>query len=802
MQSLLNDLRYALRSLRKAPAFTTAAVVTLALGISVNTAIFSVINTVLIRRLPYKDSDRIVLIYETEPELPRAPVTLPDLLDWRQRAHTLQSIAAVQPQLAVLSGDPGAERIPMLSVTVDLFDTLGIQPAVGRKFTVDEGRLGRNNVVILSDSLFRRRYGGDPAIVGRQIRLEGGLYSVIGVMPPGFTYFNNYGFFGQAWCPMVLQSNEQMRGRHDRFAVARLAPGATTTQAQAEMSGIAAQLEREHPGFNGKIGAFVVPFQQDLTARVRDMLLALLGAVGFVLLIACANVANLLLARGLARRQELAVRAALGASRWRLVRQLLTESLVLACLGGCVGLVLAFGCVEALKHIQTLRIARLTDVSVDRLVLLYSVALTMGAGILFGLLPALLQSRHHLEAERKEGGGRTIAGSGRASLLRSLLVVSELGLAVILLVGAGLMVRSFTRLLLTPLGFRPDDVLTAGISLPEKQYLSSEKTRAFTHALLDRVRAIPGVTTASITSKIPLQGGQNGTMVVEGQTYSNAEMEGPLVESSSVYPGYFKAMGIPLLAGRVFSDGDLRPGFNALIVNQTFVRVLLHGAQPLGKRISFSKNPPRWQEIIGVVADTRQHGLARSPLPEVYDLDGGSHMILVAHTTRAPSLLVEPVRKELAALDRDVPLAEVRTMQEILDGAAGPTRSYMRLLGAFAVVALVLAAIGIYSLIAFAMSQREHEIGIRLALGATPRNVIFMILSGAAKLVSAGLAAGIGGALLLTGYLKSLLYEVSPFDPLTFAAVALLLAIIALTASFVPARRATSMDPYQALRHE
>jgi putative ABC transport system permease protein len=601
---------------------------------------------------------------------------------------------------------------------------------------------------------------------------------------------------------MVLEKNERMRGSHDRFAIGRLKPGATAEQAQAEMTAIAAQLERQHPDTNGKIGARVIPYQQDLTARVRDLLLALLGAVGFVLLIACANVANLLLARGMARRQELAVRAALGATRWRLVRQLLTESVLLAAAGGAIGLCLAYGGVEALKRIETMNIARLADVSVDRTVLLYSVLITAAAGLLFGLVPAVLQSRRDLHAELQQSASRTVAGSGRASLLRSVLVASELGLAVVLLVGAGLMVRSLTRLLATPLGFRPEGVLTAGISLPEKQYGSAQKTTAFVGALLERVRAIPGVAAASVTSKLPLRGGQNGTMVVEGETYSNAEMEGPLVESSNVYPGYFQAMGIPVRAGRVFTEADLRPGFKGLIVNESFVRVLLHGASPLGKRISYDKKPPHWFEIIGVVADIRQHGIATSAMPEVYAPSAEPRLILVAHTRLEPSRLIEPVRKELAALDRDVPLAEVRTMQEIVDLSAGPNRTYMRLIGAFAAVALALAAIGIYGLIAFAMSQRNQEIGIRLALGATPRKVIAMVLGDAGKLIAAGLALGIGGAVAVTRYLKSLLYEVSPFDPATFAAVALFLAAVALSASFLPALRATSVDPSRALHHE
>ena len=802
MYSLLTDLRYAVRSLRTAPAFTTAAVVTLALGIGANTAIFSVVNTVLIQKLPYKDPGRIVIMYETEPELPKAPVTMPDLMDWRGRARGFESIASVQPQFAVLSDDNRPERIPALAVTVDFFSTMGVPPAIGRGFTSEEAQQGRNNVVILSDPLFRRRFGGDPGVIGRKIRIDGGAFTVVGVMPPKFAFLNKYAFTNEAWFPMVLEMNEARRGSHDRFAVGRLKPGVTLEQAQAEMSAIAAQLEREHPNTNGKIGARIVPYQEDLTGRVREILVALLGAVGFVLLIACANVANLLLARGMARRQELAIRGALGATRGRIVRQLLTESVLLAAIGGAVGLALAYGAVAGLKHIETLNIARLADISVDRTVLTFLLLISAAAGLLFGFIPAVLQSRHDLHTELKQTIDRTVAGGGRASLFRSVLVAAELGLAVILLIGAGLMIRSVGRLLAIPLGFRPEGVLTAQILLPEKQYGSEEKTAAFVRSVLDRVRAIPGVTAASVANKLPLRGGQNGTMVVEGETYSNAEMEGPLVENSNVYPGFFKVMGIPLRAGRVFTDADFRKGFNGLIVNEAFVRVLLHGRSAVGKHISYDKNPPHWQEIVGVVADTRQHGLSNSAMPEVYALSATPFLTLVAHTTLGASRLVEPIRKEVAAVDRDVPLAEVRTMQEILDLSSAPHRTYMALIGVFAVVALALAAVGIYGLIAFAMSQRRHEIGIRLALGATRGSVLAMVLGEAGKLIAAGLIVGGGGALLMTKYLKSLLYEVSPSDPLTFAAVLLFLAAVAFAASLVPALRATGVDPARALRHE
>ncbi len=802
MRNLLSDLRYALRSLNNAPGFAAATVLTVALGIGVNTAMFSVVNTVLLRPLPYRDPGRIITMYETEPELPKAPVTGPDLIDWRERSRSFEHIASLTPSFVVLTGGDRAERLPVLSITTDFFETIGVQPSLGRAFTSEEGQKGRDNVIILSDELFQRRFGGDRSVIGRTIRVDGAPVVVVGVMPAGFSFQFRWKFPNLAWTPMVLEKNENRRGSHDRLAIGRLKSDVTLDQAQREMSGIAAQLEREHPASNGKIGARLVPLQVDNTGNVREIMLALLGAVGFVLLIACANVSNLLLARGIARRQELAIRAAMGAGRWRIVQQLLTESVVVAVMGGILGLALAFGGVAALRHVESLNISRLSDLTVDRTVLLFSTLITVGAGLLFGLAPALLQARRDLHTEIRQSTERTVAGSGRASILRSVLVASELSVAVVLLIGAGLMIRSVNRLLGTPLGFRPAGVITAQISLPEKQYDTDQKTEAFVRALLDRTRAIPGVTSASVANKIPLKGGQNGTMVVEGQSWGSAQMEGPLVESSSVYPGFFKAMGIPVRMGRVFSDSDLRKDFTGLVVNETFVRVMLKNQNPLGKRVSYDKNPPHWHEIIGVVADTRQHGLTVAALPEAYNLSASQYLTLVAHTDLDPAALVSALRNAVSSVDRDIPLADVHTMQDIVNESSAGNRTYMGLITSFAGIAMVLASIGIYGVIAFAMSQRRHEIGIRMALGATRMNVIAMALGGAGKLIVAGIAVGIGGAFLLTQYLKTLLYEVSPLDPITFVSVPLLLAAVALIASFIPSVRASGLEPIRALRHE
>jgi predicted permease len=800
MRKVPTDVRYAFRTFRKAPAFAAAAILTFAIGVGVNTAMFSLINTVLLQPPPFHEPERLAVIYEVEPEMEKAPVTMPDLIDWRERAKSFETIASLQPRYMVFSGGERAERVTSMAVTADFFAMIGVQPALGRAFVPEEAMEGRSNVVILSDEVFRGRFGGDRRILGSAIRADGGTYTVVGVMPPGFRFHTRWQFTPQAWMPMILTRNEDVRGSHDRLAVGRLKPGVSLQQAQVEMSAIASQLEREHPATNGKIGARVVQNQADLTGGISEALFAMLGAVGFVLLIACANVANLLLARGVARRQEMAIRAALGADRSRLMRQMITECLLLAAAGGIAGLAMAFGGVAALRRIESLPIPRLSEIRVDGTVFFYTLIITAIAGLISGLAPALFQSRGDLQTELKQSTGRAVAGSRRASFFRRMLVSAELGLAVILLIGAGLMIRSVGKLLATPLGFRPEGVLTAQISLPEKQYGSEEKTAVFVRSLLGRVRAIPGVTTASVANRIPLKGGPNGTMVVEGDFIPGAEMEGPLVESSIVYPGYFQTMGIALKSGRVFQESDLHKDFKGLIVNEAFVRVLLKNANALGKRISYDKNPPHWQEIIGVVADARQRGLTSPAAPEVYGLAAGPFFTLVVRTQMDPNQLVASVRSQLAAVDPDIPLSEARTMTEVLDESSAGSRNFTRLIGVFAASALILAAIGIYGLMAFAMSQRKQEIGIRMAIGATARNILGLALADAAKVVGAGVGIGVVGAFLLTHFLKSLLYEVSPLDPLTFVAVPAFLAAIAFAASFIPAARATRLDPVGTLR--
>ncbi|HUI57856.1 MAG TPA: ABC transporter permease [Bryobacteraceae bacterium] len=800
MHILLSDLRYAFRMLRKAPGFTAAAVLTLALGIGLNTAIFSVVHTVLIQDLPYRQPDRLIDLHETEPQLPKAPVTMPDLIAWRERSHSFEAISSFRPEYAALTGGDRPERLPIMVVTPDFFSTLGVQPALGRSFSAEEGTKGHDAVVILSHGVFQRYFGGDRSVIGRTITLDGTPRAVVGIMPRRFQLLYRFQFPVDAWIPMVLVKGGN--SSHDRFALARLRPAVTLGQAQAEMTAIAAQLQRENPTGNWQIGTRLVPLREDVTGNVHDILVALVGAVGFVLLIACVNVANLLLARGIARGQELAVRAALGAGRARITRQLLTEALLLAVAGGGAGLLLAFAGVHALRFFESLTVPRLAETTINRAVLLYSCLITIGAGLLFGIAPPLSQSRRDLNTELRQSGERTVAGSGHATNLRGVLVAAEMGLAVVLLIGAGLMVRSVVRLLAVDPGFRPEGVITMQLSAPSSSYSTDEKLAAFARALLDRVRAIPGVTAASITNKLPLKGGWNGTVIVEGKPYSANVWEGPLVETSFVQPGYFQAMGIPLRAGRVFTESDLKKGSTAVIANQTFTRQFLPNENAIGRRVSQDREPPHWYEIVGVVGDALQRNLAQPPMPELYWPEVSPYMTLVAHTTLSPTGLIEPIRREVAAIDRDVPISEVHTMQDVLETSSAPARSYMRLIALFAAVALALASIGIYGLVSFTTSQRRHEIGIRMAMGATTFDIVKMALGSASKLVLGGVAAGVFGALILTQYLRSLLYAVSRFDPITFIAVPMFLAAVALAASLIPALRTGRVDVAAALRHE
>jgi putative ABC transport system permease protein len=796
---LLQDIRYAIRTLLNAPGFTLGATLTLALGIGANTAIFSLIQGVLIRPLPYRDPGRLVRIHATEPVgYDRMPTTGPDFVDFRRRSRLFETMASLAPDGANLTGGDRPDRVQLAQISFNFFSVFGVRPMLGRDLSpADEWDEGKPLVMVLSYGLWQRAFGTDPKIVGRKITLDGHPCEVVGVMPKDFHPI----VAADLWFPVTQPTAEDMRGSHDRYAIGRLKPGVTIERAQAEMTSIAQQLQSEHPITNKGIGVNLVALATDVTGGVRNTLLVFLFAVAFVVLIACVNVANLLLARGTARQHELSVRTAMGASRWRVVRQLLTESLVLALCGGALGLLMAVWGVDALRHSSALGIPRADEVGVDSTVLAYSALASILTGLFFGLAPALQLSNCDLGKNVRESGSRTVA-SGRGSSLRGALVSAEIALGMVLLVGSALMLRSFVRLISVDPGFHAAGVLTAQAELPDLPIRTYEDKLSFNRQLIERLRAIPGVTSAAVTSKLPLAGGNNGTIIAEGQPFSENAWDGPLVEFSYTLPGYFHTMGIPLLAGRDFTGQDFAKNSSSVVVNQALVRRFFPHANPIGKRISHERKPPKWREIVGVVGDTRQWGLAQAPIPEMYWPSASNGFVIVIRAASDPKQLTDSVRREVAALDKDLPLYHVQAMDELVADSSASSRSRTALVGLFAAVALTLAAIGVYGLVSFSMSLRRHEIGIRVALGAGRRDVIIMALRDSGKLIAAGLALGLSCSFALTRYLASELFEVSPMDPLTFVAVPLFLVAVALAASYIPAQRAAAVDPAIALRHE
>jgi putative ABC transport system permease protein len=796
---MLGDLRYAVRTLRKTPAFTFAALLALMLGIGANTAIFSVVYSVLLRPLPYHQPERLVWVWETEPDLPLAPSTGPDFLDWRQQNRVFQDLAAHTQASLTLTGIDTPQQLRGAAISARFFQTLGVSPLIGRHFRDEEDQPDRNNVAILGYGLWDRVFGADKAVLGRSIILDGRSTTIVGVMPRDFVPFPR----ADIWVPIAIRPGVN-RGQHYLWAVGRLKPGVTVRQAQAEMETIARRLTETYPETNTGIGVKVIPLHEQFVGRARPTLIALAGAVAFVLLVACANVANLLLARSTVRRKELAVRAALGAGRWRLVRQLLTESLVLAVIGGGLGLLLALGGVGLLRLIPGTDIPRLSEVTVDVQVLLFTLGVSLLTGVAFGLVPALQLSGSGLNAALGEGQ-RTGAHAAGRRRVRSGLVVAEVALALSLSVASGLMVKSFLRVTAVDVGFRQENVLTAAISLPGTRYPEAQDRERFFQNLTERLRALPGVEVAGATSKLPILGGNNGSVIVEGQPLPKGNLEGPLVEFSAVNPGYFRAMGIAVRGGRVFTDNDTADSPTVAVINETMARKFWPGQEAVGRRFSRDKNPPRWIEVVGVVADVRQHGIERVPLPESYHpftQNPRSMRYMVLRCAMDPSSLIPAVRRTVAGLDKDLPAYDVRTMEEVFATRTAPRRFQMLLFAVFAAVALLLASAGIYGVMAYGVSQRRHEIGVRLALGARTRDVLRMVMGEGLVLGLGGVVIGLVGSLALARVMSSLLFGVEARDPGTFLLVAPLSIVVALAASYLPARRAARVDPVVVLRAE
>jgi putative ABC transport system permease protein len=811
LDMLAQDLRYALRTLAGRPGYTIVAALTLALGIGANAAIFSVVDGVLLKPLPYREPDRLVQLWETNPQRnwTEATIAPANLLDWRARNRVFTDLAfyigsdtrAATLTDYTLTGGADAERVAGLRVSANFFQVLGVEPLAGRAFDAAESTPGRHRVLVISHGFWQRHFAGAADVVGRTLQLNGAAFTVVGVMPRDFRFGWERPDF---WAPLAYDpaTLRQTRVPHFLRAVARLAPGVTLAQAQQDLSRIAAELEREYPQSNTGMGVGVGPLVEWFVGNVRRALLIFLGAVGFVLLIACANVASLTLGRAAGRTRELAIRTALGANRLRLIRQLLTESLVVSALGAVLGLGLAWWAMQGLVALAPAELPRLDEVGIDRAVLAFLAAVTVATAVAFGLAPALRSSRSPAALALKEGGGGAVGGSRR---LRRALVAIEIALAVALLAGAGVMLRSFARLTAVPPGIDPGHVLTARVAAPGAKYDTGDKVVAFFEQLVERVGAMPGIASAGASTRLALQGYDwTGDLSIEGRP----EVWGRELRHKEIVPGYFEAVGLPIVEGRSFERADRQSAEPVVVVNQALTRRYFTAGSAIGLRISFRRPDAQnhvWRRIVGVVADEKQDGLGEAVEPEVYQphwQNPQNEMALVVRSSLEPAAVVPELRRALRSVDPDVALFDIRPMADIIAMSLARERFTTLLLGCFALVALALAAVGTYGVLSSAVNSRTREIGVRIALGAARRDVMTMVLAEGLWLAGIGLGAGLVLALATGRVLQSLLYETTAADPIAFAGVAIFLGLVAVLASLVPAYRALRVDPVAALRAE
>lgn len=797
---MLQDLRFGVRALVKNKGFTSIAIVTLALGIGANTAIFSVVNTILLRPLAYADPDQLVLIYENNHQKGwnSFAVAPGNFVEWRSESRLCREMAAFGAVAFNLMQGGEPEQLRGASVSASLFAVLGATPSLGRHFLEEEDRPDGDSVVMLSHSLWHRRFGGDPGVLGRALALDGKSYTVIGVMPAGFAFPNPR---IELWVPLALSSEQAVnRGGHYLGVVARMADTATVSAVQTEMDGIAARLEETYTQTNSGWGVVVSSLNEAVVGDIRRPLQVLVCAVAFVLLIACANVASLLLARGSARATEIAIRSALGASRSRLVRQLLTESVCLSLVGAALGVALASWGIDALVSLAPANIPRLREVGIDGSALGFTLAISVLTAIIFGLAPALQLTKVPAGETLKEGG-RGQSGSSTGRLARKVLVVAEVALSLVLLIGAGLMIQSFIRLRAVEPGFQSDRILTGSISLPEIRYREPHKQADFFRELVSRASSMPGAETAAVVMPLPFVGDSLYGFLVEGRPSDNP----PSANYYAVSDTYFDAMRIPLVKGRFFTESDSLDRPRVAIINETMANRYFPGEEPIGKRMHITNGPTAFREIVGVVGDVKQYGLNTTTPAQMYEpylQSPRSSMHLVVRAAGEPSGLYSAVRDQVRSLDAEQPIANLQTLDHIVAMSIAPERFSMLLLTIFAGLAFILAAVGIYGLMSYQVGRRTHEIGLRVALGASGADVLKLVVGQGMRLALIGVTLGVIGALALTHLMSTLLFEVNPQDPLVFAVVSMLFTGIALLACYIPARRATRVDPMEALRYE
>jgi putative ABC transport system permease protein len=817
-ERLKQDVRFGLRMLKRNPAFSVVAVLTLALGIGANTAIFSLIQAVLLRPLPFPEPDRLVRIWERRPSSREAnlPISGHEFAAWKEQSHVFEKMALFTPGGATITGAGEPEQISLMRVSADFFPVLGVQPVLGRTILPGEDRAGKDRVAVLSDGLWRRRFSADRKIVGQAITLNDETYAVVGVMP-----YLPESMMPDLWLPIDLPAEVQRVGRHGMNVIARLKPGVTLEQAQSDLAVVARALEQQRPRDNTDHKVSVLALREDLAGDMRRALVMLMGSVGFVLLIACLNVASLLLTRAAGRQREMAIRTALGASRLRLIRQLVTESLLLSAMGGILGLVLAVWLVRLLPHIQGVSIPLVETIAVDRPVLLVTALLSLLSGLAAGVAPALRASRTRSVAQVSEG--RRISAEPERRRLGAAMVATQVALALILLVGAGLLMKSFVRLVNVDTGFNTQHVLVTSVALSGAKYPHAEQSRGFFDALLERIKALPGVQSVGGTTNLPLQGTDNWSpFSIEGRP-APPPGRGLYAPLRVVSPGYFQTLGIPLRAGRFFGPEDARvavplirwyeqqpnpANFDqpqpvpAAIISDAMARQYWPGENPLGRRFRVLFSP--WITIVGVVGDVKHNSLDAPYYPHIYlpyMQEPSGEMTLVIRTAGDPMLSANAVREQIRGMDAGLPVA-ITEMNQVLSGSVGRQRFYVLLAGVFGALALGLAVVGIFGLASYSVSQRIGEIGLRMALGAQRSDILWMILGQGMLPTLAGAVLGSGGALALAVLIKSFLYQVSPDDPVALVAALLLITPIALIASYIPARRAMRVDPNVALRCE